>query len=97
MNVKNISLKMKDGEYYAEVTGGTSNSHNEVLVQNIRSNSYTLEVTLQERPTPSSEGKVTTQITGGFRVYARLGQLRPGRYAVRVNGNNDWVMWFNAR
>lgn len=87
--VKNIEIERQGNNVYALVSGQLSSGY-QVSNTSAVLNGTTIEVSIKAKA-PSG---IHAQVMGRLQQRIYLGSFYPGKYAVRVNGNNQYVKWF---
>lgn len=91
--IKNIQVLNRGNHYVADISGQLSSGYQ---VSNISKqvNDNVFEIHIDTLPPP--KGAIMAMVMGQFKQRIELGYLNPGRFAVRVNYDNQQVQWFNV-
>ena len=90
--VNEIQVLNKQSNYYAHVKGRLPMGHTLGSIST-QWNKYTFEISISSTPPPP--GTFSAAVVKNFSKTIPIGGLnKSGKYAIRINGDNDAVKWF---
>lgn len=91
--INNIEIERQQNKFYANITGNLSSGYS---LGSISSglNQNTIEVSIRSKP--PAPGMLSAAVMHQFKKTVPIGSFVEGKYAVRINGNNNYVKWFKV-
>lgn len=89
------------GQTFTRITGGCpqggyiSDYNINITPYNDDPHKFCIDVHLELGIEPQDPSQVHAAVMGSFRHECNLGVLNHGKYVIRVNKNNDWILWIN--